>query len=77
MKGKPNVWGEDESKHYHLLGRPDIAKHLVTGLLEHDVDIAYAYKPLHQGPNMGEFERTEWPMIVPPNEALEALQRTL
>ena len=49
MKGKPNVWGEDASKHYRLRGRSDIAKHLVTGLLEHDIDIAYAYKPLHHG----------------------------
>ncbi|UCH18867.1 MAG: hypothetical protein JSW36_07720 [Burkholderiales bacterium] len=47
MKGRANVWGEDASKHYHLRGRPDIAKDLVTGLLEHDIDIAYAYKPLH------------------------------
>ena len=47
MKGKANVWGEDASKHYRLRGRPDIAKHLVTGLLARDIDIAYAYKPLH------------------------------
>jgi len=49
MKGKQNAWGEDESKHYRLRGRPDIAKHLVTGLLEQDIDVAYAYKPLHHG----------------------------
>ncbi|HSH08617.1 MAG TPA: hypothetical protein VLA41_13210 [Burkholderiales bacterium] len=47
MKGKANAWGEDESKHYRLRGRPDIAKHLVAGLLENDIDVAYAYKPLH------------------------------
>jgi hypothetical protein len=46
MKGKANVWGEDASKHYRLRGRPDIAKHIVAGLLEHDIDIAYAYRPL-------------------------------
>ncbi len=49
MKGKANVWGEDASKHYRLRGRPDIAKYLVRGLLERDVDVAYAYKPLHHG----------------------------
>jgi hypothetical protein len=47
MKGKANVWGEDASKCYRLRGRPDIARHLVRGLLEHDIDVAYAYKPLH------------------------------
>jgi Catalytic LigB subunit of aromatic ring-opening dioxygenase len=47
MKGKANAWGEDESLHYRLKGRPDIAKHLVTGLMDEGIDIAYAYKPLH------------------------------
>jgi len=49
MTGKTNVWGEDASKHYRLRGRPDIARHLVTGLLEREIDVAYAYKPLHHG----------------------------
>ena len=49
MKDKANVWGEDASKHYRVRGRPDIARHLVTGLLEQDIDVAYAYKPLHHG----------------------------
>ena len=47
MKGKANVWNEDDSLHYRLRGRPDIAKHLVTELIERDFDVAYAYKPLH------------------------------
>ncbi len=47
MKGKANAWGEDESLHYRLKGRPDIAKHLVAGLMDEGIDIAYAYKPLH------------------------------
>jgi hypothetical protein len=49
MKDKANVWGEGASKHYRVRGRPDIARHLVTGLLEQGIDIAYAYKPLHHG----------------------------
>jgi len=49
MKGRANVWGEDASKHYRLRGRPDIARHLVAGLLGEDIDVAYAYKPLHHG----------------------------
>ncbi len=47
MKGKQNVWGEDESKHYRLRGHPDVAKHLVSELIARDVDLAYAYRPLH------------------------------
>jgi hypothetical protein len=42
-----NVWGEDGSMQYRVRGRPDIARQLVTGLLEQDIDVAYAYKPLH------------------------------
>lgn len=47
MNGKANAWGEDASKHYRLRGRPDVARHLATALLERDFDVAYAYKPLH------------------------------
>mgnify|MGYP003782280259 FL=1 len=47
MSGKPNAWGENLDKHYRLRGRRDVAKHLVSGLIEADFDIAYAYKPLH------------------------------
>jgi len=47
MKGRANAWGEDESLHYRLRGRPDIARALTTGLLEAGFDVAYAYKPLH------------------------------
>ena len=47
MKGKANVWNEDELFGYRLRGRPDIAKQLVTALIERDFDVSYAYKPLH------------------------------
>jgi hypothetical protein len=47
MSGKPNAWGEGADKHYRLRGRRDIAKHLVSGLIEANFDTAYAYKPLH------------------------------
>jgi hypothetical protein len=49
MKGKANVWGEPASQRFRLRGRPDIARHLVAGLLGEDIDVAYAYKPLHHG----------------------------
>lgn len=47
MNGKVNVWNEDESVHYRLRGRPDIARHLTAELIERGFDVAYAYKPLH------------------------------
>lgn len=47
MTGKPNAWGEGPDKMYRLKGRRDIGKHLTTGLLEQNFDVAYAYKPLH------------------------------
>ena len=49
MMGKSNVWNEDQTLCYRLRGRPDIAKQLVTALIERDFDVAYAYKPLHHG----------------------------
>ena len=45
--GKPNAWGEGPDKHYRLKGRRDIAKHLISGLIQSDIDVSYAYKPLH------------------------------
>jgi hypothetical protein len=45
--GKPNAWGEGPDKHYRLRGRRDIAKHLIAGLIQADIDVSYAYKPLH------------------------------
>jgi hypothetical protein len=47
MKDRPNVWGEGPDFSIKIPGRPDIAKHLVTGLLERGMDAAYAYRPLH------------------------------
>ncbi len=47
MKGRANVWNEDATLRYRLRGRPDIARQLVSALIERDFDVAYAYKPLH------------------------------
>lgn len=47
MKGKANIWGEGPDTTFKVKGRPDIAKHLVSGLLERDIDVSYAYRPLH------------------------------
>lgn len=47
MRGRKNVWGEGPDTSFSLAGRPDIAKHLISGLLDEGIDISYAYKPLH------------------------------
>ena len=45
--GKPNVWQEGPDKCYRVRGHPAMARYLAGGLIEADVDIAYAYRPLH------------------------------
>jgi hypothetical protein len=45
--GKPNRWNEPGDWLLKLRGYRDAAKYLATGLIEHGVDIAYAYQPLH------------------------------
>jgi hypothetical protein len=47
MKGRVNVWGEGPDTALSVRTRRDIAKELTTGLLERDIDAAYAYRPLH------------------------------
>jgi hypothetical protein len=47
MDGRKNVWGESPGTEFSVRTRRDIAKELVTGLLEQGVDVAYAYRPLH------------------------------
>ena len=42
-----NVWSEDAETTFHMPIRRDIGKYLARGLLERDIDIAYAYAPLH------------------------------
>src|SRR5499427_3426113 len=45
--GKPNRWGEPADWRLQLHGHREAAKHLATGLIERGIDMAYAYKPLH------------------------------
>jgi hypothetical protein len=47
ITGKPNYWDEPKDATRTVYGDPDTAKMLVTGLLEEDFDVAYAYRPLH------------------------------
>ncbi|TVS85089.1 extradiol ring-cleavage dioxygenase [Mycobacterium helveticum] len=48
MAGRANAWNEPaDTTAFKVRGRRDIAKHLVTALLDRGIDIAYAYEPLH------------------------------
>ena len=44
---KPNVWGEPANTVLDLQGHSAAGRFLATRLLEEGIDVAYAYKPLH------------------------------
>ncbi|KRB83480.1 extradiol ring-cleavage dioxygenase [Noviherbaspirillum sp. Root189] len=46
-EGRPNVWNEGPDKHYRIRGNRAIAKYFASKLIESNIDVAYAYKPLH------------------------------
>ena len=43
-----NVWEEPADKVFGYRGHPEAARFLASGLLDSGVDMAYAYKPLHE-----------------------------
>ena len=45
--GKRNAWDEPADKAFRYRGHPEAARWLTTQLIEQGVDMAYAYKPLH------------------------------
>jgi hypothetical protein len=47
MEGRPNVWGESGDMTLAIRGHREAGLHLVTKLLEDDIDVAYSYQPLH------------------------------
>jgi len=47
-RGRPNIWGEPEDKVFRSPGHQEAGRYLVTGLINNGVDMAYAYKPLHE-----------------------------
>ena len=47
-----NVWGEPADKIFQYRGCPKEGRALTRGLLEEGIDMAYAYKPLHE-PGLG------------------------
>jgi hypothetical protein len=48
-----NVWGESADKVFTYQGQPQAARALARGLLEAGIDMAYAYKPLHETGGLG------------------------
>ena len=50
--GRRNVWGEPPDKVFQYQGHP-AARSLARGLLEEGIDMAYAYKPLHETGGLG------------------------
>ena len=44
---KRNAWDEPADKVFKYRGHPEAARWLATKLIEQGVDMAYAYKPLH------------------------------
>lgn len=42
-----NVWGEGPETAFRIQGHREAGKYLARQLLERDVDVAYAYRPLH------------------------------
>ena len=43
-----NVWEEPADKTFTYRGHPEAARYLAGGLIDSGVDIAYAYRPLHE-----------------------------
>jgi hypothetical protein len=72
-----NVWGEAKDHAHKVRGRPDIARWLAARLLEDEIDVAYAYQPLHHAGLAHAFMNTQlyldydrvgfpWPMVCMP-----------
>lgn len=77
LKRRPsNAWGEPPDKEFRYTGCPRQGRYLATKLLEQDIDMAYAYKPLHQEDGLGhafvntllflDYDRTGLPYPVLP-----------
>ena len=48
-----NVWDEPAGQTFKYAGHPQAARSLTRGLLEQGIDMAYAYKPLHEKGGLG------------------------
>jgi hypothetical protein len=48
LRGRPNIWGEPADKTFTNPGHHKAGRFLASRLLEAGIDMAYAYKPLHE-----------------------------
>ncbi|WP_262699547.1 MULTISPECIES: extradiol ring-cleavage dioxygenase [Streptomyces] len=48
MENRPNFWNEGPGTSIEVKGHPDVARWLTAQLLDQGIDVAYAYRPLHQ-----------------------------
>ncbi len=48
LQSRPNVWGEPADKEFTQRGHHKAGRYLAARLLEQGIDMAYAYKPLHE-----------------------------
>src|SRR6266540_505491 len=48
LHGRPNIWGEPEDKRFTSPGQHAAGRFLASRLLEEGIDMAYAYRPLHE-----------------------------
>ena len=52
-KTRVNVWDEPADRTFRYAGQRQAARSLTRGLLEQGIDMAYAYKPLHEKGGLG------------------------
>ena len=48
LRGRPNIWAEPADKVFKSPGHHEAGRFLARRLLEEGIDMAYAYKPLHE-----------------------------
>jgi hypothetical protein len=48
LRGRPNIWGEPADTTFTNPGHHKAGRFLTTRLLQEGIDMAYAYKPLHE-----------------------------
>ena len=48
LRGRPNIWGEPADKTFTSPGHAAAGRFLTSRLLEEGIDMAYAYRPLHE-----------------------------
>ncbi len=53
LKRDRNAWGEPRAKVFRYAGCAQQGRYLATKLIEQDIDMAYAYKPLHEESGLG------------------------